>query len=210
MGPGRTAHAGAAARGRGGGGAARTTRFGPRAGGGDTTIDQDLRDWSPTAWRSGRPSTGTRRTVCCAWSATSTCLPLGERGDHVMASSSGPPRRTPPGAGEVRDPRPPLGARGGAGLRDHGAHTHHVRHQISRQQREGGGLHPHRVFVVAISRVPGPTPTPVGTSSVHVIAPGTGIADAVRDGRRTSFGVRAVLGAGPVELAVEVTGTASR
>ena len=41
---------------------------------------------------------------------------------------------------------------------------------------------------------------------VHVIAPGTGIADAVRMADAQSFGVRAVLGAGPVEPAVEIIG----
>ena len=41
---------------------------------------------------------------------------------------------------------------------------------------------------------------------VHVVAPGTDIADAVRLADEQSFGIRAVLGAGPVAPAVEVTG----
>ena len=80
-------------------------------------------------------------------------------------------------------------------------------HQITRQQRDGGGIYTRiGCSLLRSAAFPDPRRDAGRHEFVHVIAPGTGVADAVRMADEQSFGVRAVLGAGPVGPAVEVTG----
>ena len=80
-------------------------------------------------------------------------------------------------------------------------------HQVTRQQRQGGGIYTRiGCSLLRSAAFPDPRRDSGRHEFVHVIAPGTDIADAVRLADEQSFGVRTVLGAGPVAPAVEVTG----
>ncbi len=80
-------------------------------------------------------------------------------------------------------------------------------HQVTRQQRECGGIYTRiGCSLLRSAAFPDPRRDAGRHEFVHVIAPGTVIADAVRLADERSFGVRILFGAGPVVPAVTVTG----
>ena len=80
-------------------------------------------------------------------------------------------------------------------------------HQITRQPRDGGGIFT-RVgcSLLRSAAFPDPRRDAGRREFRHVVCPGAGIPDAVRLADEQSFGVRRVIGAGPVAPAVHVEG----